>query len=290
MSHPDGTPIRPLPDLAFVGLDDAALGLVGPRMSCMEAGEARSRRTILLMHGIGANSLGFRFLLSGLSNEYRVIAWNAPGYLLSDPFAADDPTPGQYAEAAVAFLDAMGVKGAVHVVGSSFGSMLAACLAARHPARVASLVLLGASRGQRWKGKAERARMLAMRRESIAEGGLVLAQKRADALVASGTHETVRAMVRNMVAATDARGYLQAARCTDAVDVVEDFCPRIACRTLCITGDSDNINPLQVGRAIAEAIPGGRFVSLDKTGHLPEIEAPDRTLRLIRDHIEGVPA
>ena len=38
MTHPDGTPIPPLPDLRFVALDAAALGLEGPRMSYMEAG------------------------------------------------------------------------------------------------------------------------------------------------------------------------------------------------------------------------------------------------------------
>lgn len=288
MSHPDGTPIRPLPDLAFVGLDAAALGLEGPRLSLMEAGQGR--RTLLLLHGIGANSIGWRFLLAGLARDARVIAWNAPGYLLSDPFAAEDPTAGQYAEVAVALLEALGVKGRVHVVGSSFGSMLAACLAARHPGRVASLVLLGASRGQRWKGREERARMLAMRAESIARGGLHLARSRADALVAAGTEEPVRALVRNMVAATCARGYLAAARCTDLVDVVEDFAPRIACPTLCVTGDADNVNPATVGRAIAAAVPRGRFVLLEKTGHLPEIEAPARTLALIRDHIEDIRA
>lgn len=284
MSHPDGTPITPLPDLGFVGVDAAALGLEGPRLSYMEAGQG-TRRTVLLMHGIGANAIGWRFILAGLSPDARVIAWNAPGYLLSDPFAAEDPTPGQYAEVAVALLDALGAKGAVHVVGSSFGSMLAACLAARHPGRVASLVLLGTSRGQRWKGREERARMLAMRAGSIAQGGVHLARSRADALVAAGTPEKVRALVRNMVAATDARGYMAAARCTDMVDVVEDFGPRISAPTLCVTGDSDGINPPAVGRAVAESIPRARFLSPEKTGHLPELEAPARTLSLIREHI-----
>jgi pimeloyl-ACP methyl ester carboxylesterase len=284
--HPDGTVVPPLPDLRFAELDAAALGLAGPRLSCMEAGHGE-RATVLLLHGIGANSLGWRFILAGLAPEARVIAWNAPGYLLSDPFAAAAPTPGQYAEVAVALLDALGVRGPVHVVGSSFGSMLALSLAARHPQRVARLALLGTSRGQRWKGREERARMLAMREESIAEGGMALARNRAGALVAAGTEESVRALVRGVVAATDRGGYMQAARCTDAVDVVEDFCPRIACPTLCVTGDSDGVNPPAVGRAVAAAIAGARFVSPEKTGHLPEIEAPARTLALLREHLFG---
>ncbi|WP_237215417.1 alpha/beta fold hydrolase [Falsiroseomonas oryziterrae] len=279
--------IPPLPDLRFVELDAAALGLQGRRMSYMEAGEGP---ILFGLHGIGANSIGWRFVLDGLAQQARIIAWNAPGYLLSDGFVAEAPTPEMYADAAVALLDALGIQGAVDVAGSSFGSMLAACLAARHPGRVRSLTLFGASRGQRWKGAAGRAEMMAMREASIADGPVALARTRSARLVAPGTDSAVLELVRGMVAATEPRGYMQAARCTDAVDVVEDYAPRIACPTLCVTGTADAVNPPEVGRAIAEAIPGARFLAPDGVGHLPELEAPRLTLDLLRQQMTGVAA
>jgi pimeloyl-ACP methyl ester carboxylesterase len=285
MTHPDGTPVPPLPDLRFAEVDAAALGLVGPRLSYMEAGQGP--RTVLCLHGIGANSTGWRFSLAALAREARVIAWNAPGYLLSDGFAAEAPRPEEYAAAALALLEALGVSGPVLVAGSSFGSMLAACLAATHPARVARLALLGTSRGQRWKGEAGRAEMLAMRAASIAGGAVAMARTRAANLVAPGTAPEVLDLVRNVVAATDARGYLQAARCTDRVDVVEDYAPRITCPTLAVTGAEDRVNPPELGRAIAAAIPRCRFVSPPGIGHLPELEAPALTLDLLRNHLLG---
>ena len=287
--HPDGTPVAPLPDLRFVALDAPALGLEGPRISYMEAGES-TQRTVLCLHGIGTNAMGWRFSLAGLSSVARVIAWNAPGYMLSDNFRATAPTPGQYGEVAIALLDALGIRGPVFVIGSSFGSMLAACLAARHPDRLAKLVLLGTSRGQRWKGREGRAQMLAMREASMTEGPMEFARSRTDNLVGAGTPEEVRALVRGVVAATNPRGYLQAARCTDAVDVVEDFGPRIACPTLCITGEADTVNPVAVGRAVASSIPKARFVSPERIGHLAEIEAPIRTLGLLRDFLFREPS
>jgi pimeloyl-ACP methyl ester carboxylesterase len=42
----------------------------------MEAGAGPA--TILCLHGIGANSTGWRFSLAALSAHARVIAWNAP--------------------------------------------------------------------------------------------------------------------------------------------------------------------------------------------------------------------
>lgn len=285
MIHPDGTPVPPLPDLRFAELDAAALGLEGPRISYMEAGEGE--RTLLCLHGIGANTAGWRFSLAALSRQARVIAWNAPGYVLSDNFRAEAPRPEDYAAVALALLGALGVQGPVLLAGSSFGSMLAACLAATHPARVSRLALLGTSRGQRWTGEAGRAAMLAMREASIAGGAVAMARARSRGLVAPGAAPEVLSLVEGVVAATNKRGYLQAARCTDGVDVVEDYAPRIACPTLAVTGAADAVNPPEVGRAIAAAIPSCRFVSPPGLGHLPELEAPALTLDLLRDHLFG---
>jgi pimeloyl-ACP methyl ester carboxylesterase len=286
MTHPDGTPVPPLPDLRFTEVDAAALGLEGPRISYMEAGQGPA--TILCLHGIGANSMGWRFTLAGLAADARVIAWNAPGYLMSDPFMAEAPAAEAYADVAVALLDALEVAGPVMLAGSSFGSMLGACLAARHPARVARLALIGTSRGQRWKGAEGRAAMLAMRRDSVAQGGVALARTRSARLVSPAAGPVVLNLVRGVVAATDARGLMQAARCTDLVDVVEDFAPRIRVPTLAITGMDDVVNPPDtVGRPIAEAIQGAVFVSPPGIGHLPELEAPAWTQDHLRRHFLG---
>jgi pimeloyl-ACP methyl ester carboxylesterase len=286
MIHPDGTPIPPLPDLRFCEVDAAALGLDGPRLSYMEAGGGPA--TVLCLHGIGANSMGWRFILAGLSAQARVIAWNAPGYLMSDCFVDVAPSAAAYADAAVALLEALGVAGAVHVAGSSFGSMLGACLAARHPGRVSRLVLMGTSRGQRWKGAEGRAAMLAMRQDSVAQGGVALARTRSAKLVSPAAPPVVLDLVRGMVAATSARALMQAARCTDMVDVVEDFAPHIHAPTLAITGMDDAVNPPDaVGRPIAEAIEGATFVSPPGIGHLPELEAPAWTQDHLRRHFFG---
>jgi pimeloyl-ACP methyl ester carboxylesterase len=152
---------------------------------------------------------------------------------------------------------------------------------------VAKLALLGTSRGQRWKGPEGRAQMLAMRAASVAEGGVALARTRSHKLVAPAAPAEVLALVQGVVAATHPRGLMQAARCTDMVDVIADFAPRIACPTLAVTGAEDQVNPPDVGQAIAAAIPGARFLSPPGIGHLPELEAPAKTLELLRTHFLG---
>ncbi|MCX7374842.1 MAG: alpha/beta fold hydrolase [Alphaproteobacteria bacterium] len=271
--------------LDFVEVDALRLGMAGPRLSFERMGD--NGPPVLLLHGIGANSMGFRAVMQGLAA--RCIAWNAPGYFLSDPFIAEAPTPVHYADAALTLLDALGITEPAHVVGSSFGSMIGACFAARHPARVATLSLFGASRGQRWRTSAQRAEMLAMRATSIAEGGVALARTRSAKLVAPNTPEPVLAAVRRMVAATDERGLMRAARCTDQVDVVADFAPHITAPTLVVTGTQDAVNPPEVGMAIADAITGARLELPAGIGHLMELEDPKGALILLQRHLNIPP-
>ncbi|WP_426954852.1 alpha/beta fold hydrolase [Muricoccus radiodurans] len=281
--HPDGTAAPSLPETRFVELDAAALGLEHGRLSFMEAGTGPE--TVLLMHGIGSNSTGWRFVMPVLAARARVIAWNAPGYWLSADFAAEAPAAEDYARVAAALLDMLGVERA-HIVGSSFGSMIGVVLAALHPGRVARLALLGSSRGQRWKPAEERARMLAMRRDSIAAGGMALARTRWRNLVAPGTSETVGEWVRDTLAATHAKGLLRSARASDATDTL-DFARDVRAPTLILVGSEDRVNPPEVSQALAGAIPGAVLEVQDGIGHLAKLEAPGATAARLGQHLFG---
>jgi pimeloyl-ACP methyl ester carboxylesterase len=57
---------------------------------------------------------------------------------------------------------------------------------------------------------------------------------------------------------------------------------RSACRCAC-SGDSDRIVDPDYGRAFAAGIPGAEFPLLSDTGHVPQVESPDRLLGAIRE-------
>lgn len=56
----------------------------------------------------------------------------------------------------------------------------------------------------------------------------------------------------------------------------------VAVPTRVIWGDHDRIAGPDHGRASAEAIPGAEFLLLTETGHLPQLESPERLLPAIR--------
>lgn len=98
---------------------------------------------VLLLHGIGGAAQSFRAQLPALAARYRAVAWDAPGYGASaDPAAA--PSMSGYAALAASLL--AGLLRA-HVVGVSWGGVIATRLAVNHPDRVRSLTLADSSRG-----------------------------------------------------------------------------------------------------------------------------------------------
>lgn len=278
--HPDGTPIGPFPEMRFCALDGAALGLEGERLSYGELGEGPE--TVLLLHGIGSNFAGWRMVQSLLARRARVICWNAPGYFLSDPFRSPSPRAEDFADVIAALLDALGLD-RVHLAGSSFGGLLAGTFAQRHPQRLARLALLGASRGDAGKEAAVRAAHIAARQASIARGGVHLAQTRWANLVAPATSPIVQALVQQVLAATHPRGMMASVAALDGGDLLPGVA-RITAPSLVMVGSEDRVNPPEVSRALAQAIPGARFERLEGIGHLPKLEAPARTAALLEAH------
>src|SRR6516165_2249053 len=81
-----------LPELCFAEIPATSRHrYVGDRFCYMEPGRD-DLPPVLLLHGIGANSLHWRYQLAGLADRFRLIAWNAPGYLLSDNLRAETPS------------------------------------------------------------------------------------------------------------------------------------------------------------------------------------------------------
>jgi len=99
---------------------------------------------VLFVHGNGANLTQWRAQLDHLRATRRAVAFDLRGMGLSDPAANGDYSPVAMVDDVEAVAQALGLRRFV-IVGHSFGGTVVAAYAAKHPERVAGLVLADAS-------------------------------------------------------------------------------------------------------------------------------------------------
>jgi len=235
---------------------------------------------LVLLHGIGSGSGSWLPQLEALSDRFRVIAWDAPGYGRSDRLPEQWPTAADYAAALAALLDAL-APGRVLLVGQSLGAMMATAFAAARPERLHGLVLISPAGGYGRADPAERERRLAARLAAMDESGPAgLAERRSANLLSSEAGPEALELVRFNMALLHPDGHAQAARLL-ALGCLEADAARYAGPALVACGSADRVTPEQDCRRIAGAFVRGDYLTLPGAGHASNVEHPEPVNRML---------
>jgi pimeloyl-ACP methyl ester carboxylesterase len=268
-----------LPELAQVAVASPIYPGQRGQMEYRAAGDA-SNPVVLMLHGLGSSSAGYRAQFAGLSREFRVIAWNAPGFgnssLLTGHHADD------YADALAAFLRALRVERLSVLVGSSWGTVLAVPFARRYPALVSSLVLSAPNVGKgRVLGEARDAELDAWLRTADVNIPVSPAAN-ADRLLTPHSPSAVRQRVERLRDSMTTDGWRQAIRSLYTV-YTPDLITEIRCPITILSGSLDKVAPHgdHAERLVAVA-PWAKSISFEDCGHMLKLEAPSRFNAIVR--------
>lgn len=241
--------------------------------------ESGSGEPLILMHGGNSDRHQYDVFLPLLGEGIRAIAYDQRDspespYPPGEPYTVED-----HARDAAEFIAALGLERA-HVMGVSYGGIVALNLVCMFPERVKSMVL-GATTPVRAGIKA-------------ADPGAVRAQG----------HEAIERFMMAQAMTPDAIdsdpqlvSELRAALCNRdqesfnrriaaiADHDVRDRLGSVHVPTLVLHGDDDPLISVETGRQMAEKIPGARFQPLEGSRHAITLQYRQRTAEFVRNFV-----
>lgn len=242
---------------------------------------------VLMLHGIGGSAdsmAGLGGLLA--ASGRRAIAWDAPGYGRSEdpgPDLTGADSSGTYADLASGLLARLDLQ-RVHLLGVSWGGVIATYLTARRPDLVASLTLVDSTRGS--GTSPEKATGMRDRVTELVEiGPRAFAARRAPRLLAAGTAAPIADEVRRQMSEVRVAGYSGAAHMM-AISDTGPLLTDIQVPTLVVVGEEDRVTGVPESRLLSTEIPDARLVVVPHAGHAAAQERPDAVADAVRAFLD----
>jgi pimeloyl-ACP methyl ester carboxylesterase len=217
-------------------------------------------------------------LASALSRHSRVILPIHPGF-------EGEPRPGWFDsidDLAFAYLDLLERLDLrdVLVIGSSMGGWIASTMALRDTARISGLVLLDAA-GIQVDGHPVTDVSSLTPAELSALSFHNPAAFQVDPATVSPEQAAVRvANIKTLYVYDQGLGM--------ADPKLRRRLQRVQIPVLVVWGESDGITHPEYGRAYAQSFPNAHFELIQEAGHLPQLEQPERVLKLVSEFADSL--
>ncbi|MEU2437377.1 alpha/beta hydrolase [Streptomyces rubradiris] len=242
---------------------------------------------VMLAHGFGCDQNLWRLVVPTLEREFTVVLFDHVGAGRSDLSAwSEDRYSGMdgYVDDVLEICRELDL-GPVTFVGHSVSATMGVLAAARHPEYFAGLVLLAPSpcfiddpaAGYRGGFSAEDIEELL---QSLDANYLGWSGSMAPVIMGNPERPELGQELTNSFCATDPQIARVFARVTFLSDNRTDLA-QVAVPTLVAQCSSDAIAPPEVGAFVQAQIKGSRLITLNATGHCPQLSAPEETAQAI---------
>ncbi|MFD7315858.1 alpha/beta fold hydrolase [Streptomyces sp. NPDC059883] len=242
---------------------------------------------VMLAHGFGCDQHMWRLVVPILERDFTVVLFDHVGAGRSDLSSWNEErysTMGGYAEDVLEICRELAL-GPVTFVGHSVSAMMGVLAVARQPEAFARLVLLAPSpcfiddpaSGYRGGFSAGDIDELL---ESLDANYLGWSGAMAPVIMGNPERPELGEELTNSFCRTDPDIARVFARVTFLSDNRADLA-RVSVPTLVAQCSSDAIAPPEVGLFVQSRIPGSQLVTLNATGHCPQLAAPEETAAAI---------
>ncbi|HPC83271.1 MAG TPA: alpha/beta fold hydrolase [Thermoanaerobaculaceae bacterium] len=273
---------RPLEVFAMMGrqaLERAGMRRVEVKAPCgvQSAWVGGAGPALLLLHGAGDSAATWSQVAPGLVGQYRVVALDLAGHGKSEPSSGPIDV-GVVLGGVEAALDQLVPGERATLVGNSLGAWVAMLVAHRQPERVAAVVCIN---GGALTGHNEGARVLPKNRDEARDA----VEQTRDAASPPVPGFVLDAIVREAQHGALAR--FAASASTMHEWVLDDKLGEIRPPVHLVWGESDQVMPLDYARRMQAELPSATLVTLERCGHVPQVECPARLLVVLRGVLGG---
>lgn len=213
-------------------------------------------------------------LVPGLNCSARLYAEQVPALWRFGPVQVADHTRDESMDAIAARILTQAPP-RFALAGLSMGGYIALTMVRQAPARVSKLALLDTSARPETPEQSERRKP----QIALAQGGRfaeVPALQFPVFVHRNRQHdEALKRRVRVMAEETGAEAFLRQQKAIMTRPDMRPLLASIACPTLVLVGDGDELTPPQLSEEIAADIAGSRLVVVADCGHLSTMERPD---------------
>ncbi|MBD3883671.1 alpha/beta hydrolase [Phormidium tenue FACHB-886] len=214
---------------------------------------------VLFLHGWTISTSPYRSSLILLSQEYRVIAPDLPGFGKCT-YPSSVPDHAGYVNCVAAFLKTLNIE-KVHLIGHSGGGAVAIALAATLPALVKSLTIVDST------GIPLGALPLVVRRRLV---GMMMQTPKVKPMALL---QFTQSLLHNTAFHTE--NLIQSAWLALDKDL-QSLMPQIQAPTLVLWGERDRFIPLELGYKFAQSIPNAQILVAEGEYHEWAIFRPQR--------------
>jgi pimeloyl-ACP methyl ester carboxylesterase len=238
---------------------------------------------LLMVHGLFVSGDVFRPLMDRLSDRFRCLAVDLPGNGRSIASLSFSPGWASYAKTVLDTADALSLP-RFSLLGHSMGAGISIVAAARAPRRVDRLVLVDAVSlpyKVPMKGRLPRVPGLGGLLFRCYGRGMFVNYFRKDVFHDPRAMDLDLVLRHYEILSAHRTMALSALRATADPRPVAAAIPAVGASSLVLWGEDDRLVPLDVGRRLADAIPGARLETIGECGHSPLEEKPDESARII---------
>jgi pimeloyl-ACP methyl ester carboxylesterase len=253
--------------------------VAGIRLHVRDTGP-KDAPAVILLHGLGSSLQTWEPWAETLSAQYRVIRFDLPGFGLTGPDPTGDYSDTRSMVVLAALMDTLSIQHA-SLIGNSMGGKIAWLFAATYPKRVDKLVLVSpdgfASPGFEYDKKPELPIIARLLPYTLPTWMLRMNLAPAYGDPSKLTDAVVR-RYHDLMLAPGVRGAMLDRMEQVRLEPPEPLLARITAPTLLVWGERDALIPFSNAQDYLKSVPNCRLVSFPELGHVPQEEAPARSL------------